>query len=182
MTPRRGPLIGAVWMTAVALAAAAGEVKVTTVVSEGRVLASFAAPSAWTADVRELVRSGLVLTFSFEVELRRPSAVWLDSTLARVRVGSSVKFDNLTGTYQLSKLRDGRVVQSEASNQEAQVREWMTAFDRVPLEAEAALELNAEYYVRVRLFCSPRRTISLWSIWPFGRDDGSGRADFTFIR
>ena len=58
----------------------------------------------------------------------------------------------------------------------------MTAFDRVPLEVAAPLEPNAEYYVRVRLYCSPRRTVSIWSIWPFGRDDGSGRADFTYIR
>ena len=174
------------WVLAAALAAPigmapAGEVTVTTVVSDGRVLASFTAPSAWTADVKELVRSGLLLTFSFDIELRRPA--WLfDATLARVRVGSSVKFDNLTGTYQLSRLREGRVVQSEPAHQEAPVREWMTAFDRVPLEVEAPLEPNAEYYVRVRLYCSPRRTVSIWAVWPFGRDDGSGRADFTYIR
>jgi hypothetical protein len=180
MTGRRGWLLTATWIASVALAAAA-EVKVTTVVSDGRVLASFAAPAAWTTDTRELVRSGLVLTFSFDVELRRP-AMLFDSTLSRVLVGASVKFDNLTGTYQLSKTRDGRVVQSEPANHELQVREWMTAFDRVPLEVGTPLEANVEYYVRVRLYCSPRRTISLWSIWPFGRDDGSGRADFTYIR
>jgi len=170
------------WIAGLGLLAAAGEVKVATVVSEGRVLASFAAPAAWTPDVRELVRSGLVLTFSFDVELRRPSTIWFDSTLARVQMAASVKFDNLTGTYQLSRMRDGRVVQSEPSDQEAQVRDWMTAFNRVLLEPDRPLEPNAEYYVRVRLYCSPRRTVSLWSIWPFGRDDGSGRADFTVIR
>ena len=93
-----------------------------------------------------------------------------------------MKFDNLTGKYQLSRLRDGRVVQSEPAHQEGPVRDWMTAFDRVPLEVGAPLEPNAEYYVRVRLYCSPRRTVSIWSIWPFGRDDASGRADFTYIR
>jgi hypothetical protein len=62
------------------------------------------------------------------------------------------------------------------------VREWMTTFDRVPLDVGGGLEANVEYYVRIRLFCTPRRTISLWSMWPFGHDDGSGRADFTFIR
>ena len=180
MTRRRAWLLAAALAAPIGLAAA-GEVTVTTVVSDGRVLASFAAPSAWTADIKELVRSGLVLTFSFDVELRRP-AMLFDSTLARVRIGSSVKFDNLTGTYQLSRLRDGRVVQSEPAHQEAPVRDWMTAFDRVPLEVAAPLEPNAEYYVRVRLYCSPRRTVSIWSIWPFGRDDGSGRADFTYIR
>ena len=60
-------------------------VKVTPVVSEGRVLATFAAPTAWTPDAQELVRGGLELKFSFDVELRRP-AMLVDATLARVRM------------------------------------------------------------------------------------------------
>jgi hypothetical protein len=175
-------LIAIVLAGGAALAAPTGEIRVTTVVSDGRVLASVTVPSAWTTETRQLVRSGLLLTFSYDVELRRPSPIWFDSTLARVRIGSAVKYDNLTGTYQLSRTRDGRVVQSEPSKEEPQVREWMTTFDRVPLEVAGGLEPNVEYYVRVRLFCSPRRTISFWSMWPFGHDDGSGRADFTFIR
>jgi hypothetical protein len=55
----------------------------------------------------------------------------------------------------------------------------MTTFERVPLQPGEPLEPNADYYVRVRLHASPKRTFSLW---PWGRDDGSGRADFTFIR
>jgi Domain of unknown function (DUF4390) len=182
MTGRPLLLLAAVWLAAGGPAFPADEVKVTTVVSDRRVLASFVAQSAWTADAREVIKSGLVLTFSFDVELRRPSTIWFDSTLAHVRVASSVKFDSLTGTYQLKRLRDGHVVQSFPSDQEPQVRDWMTAFNRVALEPEQPLEANAEYYVRVRLYASPRRTVSLWSIWPFGHDDGSGRADFTVIR
>jgi hypothetical protein len=182
MTGRPLVFLAAIWLAAGDTLPPADDVKVTTVVSDRGVLASFVAASAWTTDAREVVKSGLVLTFSFDVELRRPSTIWLDSTLARVRMASSVKFDSLTGTYQLKRLRDGHVVQSAPSDQEPQVRDWMTAFDRVELEPEQPLEANAEYYVRVRLYASPRRTVSLWSIWPFGHDDGSGRADFTVIR
>jgi hypothetical protein len=165
---------------AVVLLANNDAVKVTPVVSEGRVLATFAAPAAWTDDARELVRGGLELKFSFDVELRRP-AMLLDATLARVRMVSSVKSDTLTGAFQVSKSRDGRLLESTRI-EEPHVREWMTAFQQVLLEPAEPLEPNVEYYVRVRLFASPRRTVSLWSLWPFGRDDGSGRAAFTFIR
>ena len=183
MTRRRVLVFVAAWLAALVLVEAATDVKVTTVVAEdGRVLASFNVPSAWTSEARDIVRSGLVLTFSFDIDLRRPSTIWFDSALARLRVASSAKYDNLTGSYQLSKLRDGRVVQSGKANQEPQVRDWMTSFEKVSLEPGERLEPNVEYYVRVRLYCSPRRTVSLWSIWPFGRDDGSGRADFTFIK
>jgi hypothetical protein len=90
-----------------------------------------------------------------------------------------VKFDNLTGVYQVSKLQDGRVVWSERTKDDAQVRTWMTTFERVSMQPGVPLEANGDYYVRVRLHASPRRT---FSFWPWGRADGSGRADFTFIR
>ena len=62
------------------------------------------------------------------------------------------------------------------------MRDWMTIFDRVPLEPESPLEPNAEYYVRVRLYMHARgatcRSVGL----AFGRRRRPGRADFTFIR
>ena len=61
----------------------------------------------------------------------------------------------------------------ERSQDEAQVRTWMTTFDNVRVEPQIPLEANADYYVRVRLHASPRRTFSLW---PFGRDDGTSIA------
>jgi len=182
MTRRGAVAFAAVWLTGVALAADTGTVKVTPVVSDGRVLATFAAPGAWTDDARQLVETGLVLTFSYEVELRRPSTLWFDATLAQITVGASVKFDTLTGGYQVSRLRDGRVIKSERRDQQTEVRDWMTSFDQVLLEPVTPLEPNTEYYVRVRLYTSPRRSVSFWSLWPFGRDDGSGRAEFTFLR
>jgi len=150
------------------------------VTADGRVLASFAAPSAFTEESRDVMKTGLTLVFTFDVELHRPSTLWFDPTLARTRVASSVKFDTLTTSYQVSKDRDGRVFWSDKASEEAKVREWMTAFDQVALEPSNRLEPNVEYYVRVRLYTTPRPTV-MW-FWPWGRDDGSGRTDFTYIR
>jgi hypothetical protein len=177
----RGTRLAIVVLTGLvgAAAVAPGEINVTPVVTEGKVVASFTAPNVFSDDVREIVKSGLLLTFTYAVELRRPSAVWFDRTVAETTVAASVKFDSLTGIYQVSKLRDGRVVWSERTDKEAEVGGWMTAFDQIVLEPTEALESNADYYVRVHLRMSPRRT---FSFWPWGRDDGSGRKDFTFIR
>lgn len=157
---------------------AAGDIRVTPLVADRQVSASFNAAPTFDQDARQVMQSGLLLTFSYTVELRRPSTIWLDPTLAAVTVASSVKFDNLTGEYLVSKLLDGRVISSEHTKDEAQVRIWMTAFDRVALVPGSPLEPNADYYVRVRLRASPKRTFSLW---PWGGDDGLGRADFTFL-
>jgi hypothetical protein len=74
---------------------------------------------------------------------------------------------------------DGQIATSESTTREEDVRKWATQFDRVSLSQGEHLEPNGEYYVRVRMHASPRRSFSLW---PWGRDDAAGRADFTFIK
>jgi hypothetical protein len=179
MNLRTAAVGGGVWAMGLATLLAATDVKVTPLVTNGRVFTSFAAPSAFTSDAREVVRSGLQLTLTFSVELRRPSTVWFDHTLSAATVAAQVKFDNLTRDYQVSKQQEGRVVWSDHTADEGQMRTWVTAFDGIPLEPTEPLEPNVDYYVRVRLRASPRLS---FSFWPFGRDDGSGRKDFTFIR
>jgi len=49
----------------------------------------------------------------------------------------------------------------------------------VLVEPAAPLELNTDYYVRVRLRVEPRTS---FSFWPWRGDDASGRQSFTFIR
>jgi uncharacterized protein DUF4390 len=158
---------------------ASTDINVTPVVTAGRVVASFSAPEGLFDDTHDAIQSGVLLTFSYSVELRRPSTIWFDRTLAETTAAATVKFDSLTGVYQVSKLRDGRVIWSERTDKETDVRGWTTSFDQIGLEPSEPLEANADYYVRVRMHVSPRRT---FSIWPFSHDDGSGRKDFTFIR
>lgn len=165
-----------------AVLAAAGEIKVTAIVDKNRVLATFTAPGAFTSDAQAVMRSGLVLTFTFNLELRRPVAIWFDSTVGQLVVAASVRHDPLTGQYHVSKLHDGRVVWAEQTDQVATVRTWMTTFEQVPLEPMRPLEPNGDYYVRVRMHANPRPTFSLWSLWPWGRSDGVGQADFAVIR
>jgi hypothetical protein len=167
------------WVVALAALEAAGTVLVTPLVTDGRVMASFRAPGAFDADARELVTSGLPLTFAYTVELRSASVFWFDGTLAMVQVAASAKYDTLSATYQVSKFHGDKVVWSESSRDEEQVSGWLTSFEKILLEPSEALEPNSDYYVRVRLYQRPRRRLSFW---PFGGDDGSGRADFTYLR
>jgi len=155
------------------------DIRVTPLVAERQVSVSFLAPSALGPESRELVQSGLLMTLTFTVELKQPSTAWFDRSLAAALVSSSVKYDNLTGVYHVSRMRDGHVVWSERTSDFGEAWVWLTTFDRVALSSEEALQPNAEYYVSVRMRASPRRTFPLW---PWTPDDSSGRAAFTFIR
>lgn len=172
------------WAVGAAVAAAvvtlsASDVKVTPVISDGKVFASFTAPAALSADTFEMVKSGIQLTLTFVVELKRPATFIFDRTLGAATLAASVKYDTLTHVYQVSKQQDGRVVWSDRTEQEADMRGWVTSFEKVQLDPAEPLEPNVEYYVQVRLRTTPKRGIVFL---PFTRDDAIGRKDFTFIR
>jgi len=164
---------------AIAAVAATADIKVTPLVADGHVSASFIAPDAFTRDTRDVVKTGVPLTFNYLVELRRPSLIWWDRTVGSATVAALVKLDTLTSVYQVTKQQEGRVTWSQTTSNEEEMQSWITAFDRVAIPVNEALEPNADYYLRVRLQARPHLKFSLW---PWGRDDGAGRADFTFIR
>jgi hypothetical protein len=157
-----------------------GEISVKPVVTtDGRLLVTIAAAGAFDADARTILASGLPLTFTYTLELRRPSTMWFDQTVITVSLSASAKYDALTRTYQVSQSRDGQVVRSKTIEQDADVRTWLTTFENLALAPAAPLVPNGEYYIRVRL----RKDLQgRFSLWPFRGDDASGRASFTFIR
>jgi|SRR5687767_597670 hypothetical protein len=183
MTRRRLAAMVVAMGCAVAVLSAATTIRVRARVTQGRVLAEFDAPGAWTIEAREALASGSVVSFQYVVELRRPSAFWRDTVLARLSLVASGKLDILTGAYTVSRYRDGRVQLPVGSRrQEDEVRDWLTTFEPFEITPDSELKPNTDYYVQVRLYKAPRATISVWSVLPFGGDDGSGRGEFTYIR
>ena len=84
MTPRT--LVALLLATATGgLAMMAADINVTPVVTEGgRVVASFSAPTSFFEDAHDAIQSGVLMTFSYAVELRRPSS----STASRASIRS----------------------------------------------------------------------------------------------
>lgn len=154
------------------------DLSVLPIARDGQVLISFELSDGLTEDVRDAIQSGLPTTFSYELELRRGTATWFDRTIAAVTITATVRFDNLTRRYQMSRTLDGRLEDARPTEDQDAVRRWMTRFEHVPLSTTSALEANGEYYVRVRAHTQPRNT---WFFWPWGRDWVLGRAKFTFI-
>jgi hypothetical protein len=160
------------------LSAGEADLSVLPIARDGQVLVSFELSDGFTEDVRDAIQSGLPTTFSYELELRRGTATWFDRTIAVVTIAATVRFDNLTRRYQMSRTLDGRVEDARPTEDQGAVRRWLTRFERVPLLTTSALEANGEYYVRVRARTQARDT---WFFWPWGRDWVLGRAKFTFI-
>jgi len=94
-------------------------------------------------------------------------------------VGATVKYDNLTRRYSVTRTVNGNIDWADTTTHEDEAWRWLTDFARMPLFRGAALEANAEYYVRVRANATPRNSSFLW---PWAADDAVGFARFTFVK
>jgi len=179
---RPSPVALLVCLAALALPslAAAQTLKVAPLSRDSQVLVSFELNQELTDEMREAIHSGLTYSFVYRVDLRRGSAIWIDRTVASAVVTASVRFDNLTRRYHVTRLLDGRTDRVETTDREEVAWTWLTSgFDRMALFTRAQLQPNAEYYVRVRAHSSPRNNIFPM---PWHGDDVVGLAKFTFIR
>jgi hypothetical protein len=174
---RVGVLLATV-LVATAVVSADDPIRVTPLAREGRILLSFEMPQGISKDMSAAIHSGLTTIFTYEVELRRSMPMWFDRTIDQAIVSASVQYDNLRRRHQLSRSVNGRIEDSDVTDDEEKVRRWMTKFDQLSLFRTAGLEANAEYYVRVRVRTHP--TNSLF-VLPWGSGGLSGLAKFTFI-
>lgn len=155
----------------------ADTLRIVPLVREGQVLVSCLLADGYTADVHDVIQSGLKTTFTYTVELRLKVPVWVDRVVETATVTTTVQFDNLTRRHSISRYLDGRVEDAQVTEDEAVVRAWLTAFDKLPLFKTSRLEANREYYVVVRAAARPNSNVPFW---PWGTTV-SGQTKFTFI-
>lgn len=150
--------------------------RVVPIVQDDRLLVSFQLADAYSRDVRELIFSGLRTTVTYDIDIRMRAAVWVDRSIATAVVTISDEYDNLTRRHRLSRVVDGRVDDSLATEDEAVVKQWLTTATRLPLVQTSKLDPNRDYYVRVSARVRPNRSSLVgWAATTVGQ------AKFTFI-
>lgn len=157
------------------------DIQVVSLARDGKVYVSFNLAAPISDDMKAALRSGLPISISYDVSLKRLVPVWFDSTIAAATVVTSAQYDTLTRLYQLSRGVDGRTEAPKVTGDEEVVRQWITSSgtDRLPLFTTESLEPNEVYYVQVRARARPR--FNWFFFWPFDRDSATGIARFTFI-
>ncbi len=161
-----------------AAAADPDAITVRSLAKEGRIYVSFTLNSGLPDEMRDAMRGGVPASITYEVALRRNTALWFDRTISRAVVIASARFDNLTQQYQLSLTIDGRGQEPRKTEDAQDVRAWLTDFKLLPLFSTASLEPNAEYYVRVGARTRPR--VNRFLFWPWEQEAATGYHRFTY--
>ena len=165
-------------LAAAATPSLAQTLQVTPLAKDGRILVTLRMSDVFTDEVRDAMKSGLRITFEYDVELKRSTALWVDRTLATARVTATIEYDILTQRYLATRREDGHMEKVDTLDREEAARAWLTEFDKLPLFNTGVLEQNSEYYLRVRARTTPRNASFVWP-WEGGI---AGFSKFTFLR
>jgi hypothetical protein len=146
------------------------------IVSGDEVVVSFELSDAYTEDLRAAISSGLLTRFTYEIELRMSVAGWVDRTIETVVITTTNRFDNLTRSHKLTRVVNGREIDSLVTADEAAVRQWLTTVKRLPLCPTSKLDPSRDYTVRINARRSPFSSSLLgWA------NNIVGMARFTFV-
>jgi hypothetical protein len=148
-TGRRTAIWMMVWLATAVTARAADDLRIRPTVADKVVVVSFELEDAYTDAVKQAISSGLKTTFTYDLELRTKSAVWVDRTVATSTVTITDQYDNLMRRHTLTRAIDGRVEDVTVTEDDAVVRAWLTKATRVPLCETSKLDATRDYYVRV---------------------------------
>ena len=99
---------------------------------------------AVTPAIEQAIASGLPTTFTYDVELRRPSTFWFDKLVASARIAVTVRFEPLTRRYHVTLLQDGRVAEERTTDSVEDVRRWVSVFERLPLFTTRELQEHTD--------------------------------------
>jgi hypothetical protein len=87
--------------------------------------------------------------FTFEIELRKENAIWVDSLVSSNKVRHRVRFDSLKKTYRFSEF--GKNIKRNIITREvSRYQKLMLTLEDIPVAPIYKLDPNEKYYVRVK--------------------------------
>ncbi|MGH9749872.1 MAG: DUF4390 domain-containing protein [Candidatus Polarisedimenticolia bacterium] len=125
-------------------------VELGTRLEEGQVLASVRLEGALTPALAEEIGAGLETTVEYRLHLYRRRSGFLDALVARRQVACTVRHDTLTRQFTLVRRVDGEIAETRVTDDEADMRAFLTGLRDLPVAGTAVLEPGRSYYLKAK--------------------------------
>ena len=97
----------------------------------------------------EAVESGIPITFTYKVELRKIVPLWLDSLVATATVNNTVQYDTLNKAYSFSSI--GKNIKRKVITRDKTLyQKLMLRLENLPIASTHKLSMSDKYYIRVK--------------------------------
>jgi hypothetical protein len=99
--------------------------------------------------ILEAIESGMPMTITFQIELRKQNSFWADSLVRANEISHTVQFDSLKKVYRFSEM--GKHVKRKIITKEkARYQDLMQTLTNIPIAPTYHLDPGEKYYVRVK--------------------------------
>lgn len=102
---------------------------------------------AFGPKVREVLRSGVPLSFEYIVKLRERRSLWFDRTVVSRSLEVRAKLDPLSGEYMLARSLDGEVLDARATRDLEVAQAYLCKQEHLRIEGPDVLDAGATYDV-----------------------------------
>ncbi len=99
--------------------------------------------------ILEAIESGVPMTITFQIELRKQSSFWVDSLVRANTVSHTVHFDSLKKVYRFSEMGK-HVKRTIITRKKDRYQKLMQTLKNIPIAPTYQLDPGEKYYVRVK--------------------------------
>ena len=104
---------------------------------------------AFSEKILEAIHSGVAITFTFEVELRKQASVFGDDVVSENKIMQTIQYDTLKKVYQFTS--QGKNVNRTVSTKEnGRYKDLMRTLKDIPIGHTYKLDPEEQYYARVK--------------------------------
>lgn len=104
---------------------------------------------AFNEKILEAIESGVTMTFTYEIELRKQTSIFGDDVVSQNKVIQTVQYDTLKKVYQFTS--QGKNVNRKVSTRsEERFKQLMLTLKNIPIAHVYKLDPEEKYYARVK--------------------------------
>ena len=105
--------------------------------------------NGFSKNIVEAIESGVPVTFTYYLELRKKVPMWFDSKVSMRTIKMTLQYDTLKKEYELSSF-DGENSSNKITKEFNEIKERMARLDGISLASSKMLNPNKKYYVRIK--------------------------------
>jgi len=128
--------------------------------TDGQLTLSFSVQGAFTPELQEQIESGIPVSFEHSIQSVRERRWWFNAKDDLRQVVTTVRYDALTGQYQLSREVDGQRDRDWVTRDPRDAAAWMGRVEDVPLKLTRA-QAGEVTHIRVRTALYERRLLAV---------------------
>ena len=97
----------------------------------------------------EAIESGIPMTFTYQVELRKIVPLWMDNLVSTATVKNTVQYDTLNKVYSFSSTGKN-IKRKVVTRDKALYQKLMLQLENLPIASTYRLNMSDKYYIRVK--------------------------------